>query len=121
MTIEKRTKTITKDFYIAKDGKEFEDRERCMKYEHELIVNSLKMFDKNFCKTTKLNDAWYVYLGTWEELDEFKECCDYYWEDDGNILNIGFHAWDDDKEIYVNIDDEIEKYAKIKRELKKLC
>ena len=50
-------KTITRkvlreeEFYIAEDGKEFDDKGECLDYENELNIKSIEAYDENFNRT----------------------------------------------------------------------
>lgn len=75
-------KTITKmvtreeEFYVARDGKEFDDRCECLDYENELNIKSIEAYDKNFNRTD-FESATYVVIHSDEELTFICEVCEY--------------------------------------------
>ena len=76
--MEKITKMVTREeeFYVARDGKEFEDEGECLDYENELNIKSIEAYDKNFNKTD-FESATYVVIHSDEELNFICEVCEY--------------------------------------------
>lgn len=75
-------KTITrkvmleKEYYIARDGKEFTDEDDCLNYENELNIKSIEAYDEDFNRVD-FESATYVVIHSDEELDFICEVCDY--------------------------------------------
>ena len=82
-------KTITRkvlreeEFYIAKDGKEFDDEGECLDYENELNINAIEAYDDDFNRTS-FEGASYVVVHSDEELNFICEVCEYNdWNSEG--------------------------------------
>jgi hypothetical protein len=74
---------IEKEFYIAKDGKEFGDEGECIDYENELNIKSIEAYDEDFNRTD-FEGAIYVVIHSDEELNFICEICEYNgWTYDG--------------------------------------
>ena len=74
---------IEKEFYIANDGKEFDDEGECLDYENELNIKSIEAYDENFNRVD-FERATYVVIHSDEELNFICEVCGYNgWTDEG--------------------------------------
>lgn len=79
------TKTVTReeDFFVAKDGKEFENAVDCLDYENELNIETVEAYDENFNRTS-FEGASYVVVHSDEELNSITELCGYNgWSSEG--------------------------------------
>ena len=76
--MERITKMVTREeeFYVARDGKEFEDEGECLDYENELNIKSIEAYDEDFNRTY-FESATYVVVHSDEELNFIDEVCDY--------------------------------------------
>lgn len=86
-------KTITKmvtrkeEFYVARDGKEFDDRCECLDYENELNINSIESYDEDFNRID-FDSATYVVIHSDEELNLICDVCVYNgWTSEGLCEN----------------------------------
>ena len=101
------TKMITREeeFYIAKDGKEFNDEGECLDYENELNIKSIEAYDKNFNKVD-FEGAIYVVIRSDEEMNFIDEVCDYNgWTSEG-LCELGLFRF--------NSDYRVDKWEKVK-------
>lgn len=100
--MERITKMITREeeFYVAKDGKEFESEDECLDYENELNIKSIEAYDEDFNRTD-FEGATYVVIHSDEELNLICDVCDYNgWTSDGlceNGLYRYNHSYRDDR------------------------
>ena len=96
----KRTVMREEEFYIAKDGKEFDDEIECLDYENELNIKSIEAYDEDFNRTD-FEDATYVVIHSEAELNFIDKVCDYNgWTSDG-LMETGLYrynsSWRDDR------------------------
>lgn len=79
------TKMITREeeFYVARDGKEFDNESKCLDYENELNIKSIEAYDEDFNRTD-FEGATYVVIHSDEEVKLIDEVCDYNgWSSEG--------------------------------------
>lgn len=84
---------IEKEFYIAKDGKEFEDEYECVAYDMKLLCDSFETYDEDFNKI-EFESAKYIVVHSDEELDNIDKVCDFNgWTCDG-LTETGLYRYD---------------------------
>lgn len=104
-------KTITKmvtreeEFYVARDGKEFDDEGECLNYENELNIKSIEAYDKDFNRIN-FESATYVVIHSDEEVNFIDEVCDYNgWTSEG-LCEVGLFRY--------NWGNRYDKWEKVK-------
>lgn len=72
------TKMVTREeeFYVARDGKEFDDEEECLNYENELNIKFIEAYDEDFNRTY-FDSATYVVIYSDEEINLIRKVCNY--------------------------------------------
>lgn len=105
--MKKITKIVSReeDFFIARDGKEFEDEDECLWYENELNIEAIEAYDKNFNKVD-FERATYVVIHSDEELNLITEVCDYNGLTSKGLCEVGLFRF--------NYDCGIDKWEKVK-------
>lgn len=107
-----------KVLYVADDGTEFETARDCTEYEEEQKVRKLTreflMFDKQFKAVDCLEDAYYLYLTDTESKEAYEDYCNVFGYDcdnstDGEIEIHKIYKYDDDMDVWVNLDMLIEQ------------
>lgn len=100
--MERITKKVLKEeeFYVAFDGKEFDNEEECRDYENELNIKSIEAYDEDFNRID-FDSATYVVIHSEAELNFIDKVCDYNgWTSDG-LMETGLYrynsSWRDDR------------------------
>lgn len=100
--MERITKKVLKEeeFYVAFDGKEFEDEDECREYENELNIKSIEAYDEDFNRID-FDSAAYVVIHSDADLYLICEVCDYNgWTSTGLCENGLYRynsSWRDDR------------------------
>ena len=71
---------ITKTYYIASDGEEFESEEECLAHEKLMDISAIPMFDDDFVEILDKSEICYcnfVYLETQAKVEQFKSLTEY--------------------------------------------
>lgn len=92
--MERITKIVTReeDFFVAKDGKEFDDEVECLDYENELNIKSIEAYDENFNRTN-FDSAVYVVIHSYEEMIFINEVCDYNGWTSNGLCEVGLFRY----------------------------
>ena len=105
-TIKKKV-TVTKEIYVADDGKEFEDVTDCESYEMSLLENSIEMYDFKLNKSN-LDNCIYIKLPTVESVKMLIDLCLYTGISCKGVNTPGLYMFDN-KYGWINISDIFEK------------
>lgn len=92
--MERITKKVLREeeFYVAFDGKEFEDEYECHDYENELNIKSIEAYDKDFNRID-FDSATYVVIHSDEEVNFIDKVCDYNgWTSEG-LCEVGLFRY----------------------------
>lgn len=117
-------------YYIANDGKEFEDEEECFKYEQNLLYgdviknNELQMFDYDKHETTKVEQCFYLKCDSIKACELFIELCDRFgaytpfiegtYGNGTYTVGIGTWYYDEDYDRWISLEDLEDKIKEIK-------
>lgn len=93
MKTEIRKVIVEREFYIAEDGKEFDDADECEGYEVSLLAKHLDMYTRKCVKTNSVTNCWYVKLNTEDEVSMFIRLCDFDGVSHKGITNIGAYMY----------------------------
>lgn len=96
---------VEKEFYIASDGKEFEDEGECLDYENELNIKSIEAYDENFNRID-FEGATYVVVHSNEEINFIDEVCDYNGWTSNGLCEVGL--------FHYNCNYRFDKWEKVK-------
>lgn len=101
------TKMITREeeFYVARDGKEFEDEYECRDYENELNIKSIEAYDEDFNRID-FDSATYVVIHSDEEVNLIDEVCDYNGWTSNGLCEVGLFRY--------NCNYRFDKWEKVK-------
>ena len=106
MKLEKREIVITKDVFIAVDGKEFNTEDACLEHEYDINESKLAFYDRNFKKST-LDACTYVRLDTEKDVKLMLSLCDYQGITDIGIANPGVYIYVDRGDYWVNMSEAV--------------
>ena len=105
-------------YYMAIDGKTFQNEEKCAEYEEDLIINDLKnrgtkFFDRNFsiCETpAQIAEAVYIYFPDRESYNIFSTFSEEYFDSATvEFCGEGLYYYHVNAHCYYSIEKEIEK------------
>ena len=101
--------TIVKDIYIADDGTEFDDIDKCKDYEIECSEKTLRFYDK-YGNKSDICGCLFVALDTREDVDALITVCEYRGITTRGIANEGVYSYiTDDNGMWINITEKIAK------------
>ena len=105
--MERITKMITREeeFFVARDGKEFDDEGECLDYENEINIKSIEAYDENFNRID-FESATYVVIHSNEELNFIDEVCDYNGWTSNGLCEVGLFRY--------NCNYRFDKWEKVK-------
>ena len=106
MKIEKREVVVTKEIFIAVDGKEFNTEDACREHEYDINESKLAFYDRNFKKST-LDACTYVRLDTKEDVKLMLSLCDYQDITDIGIEDPGVYIYVDRGDYWINMSEAI--------------
>lgn len=93
--MERITKKVLREeeFYVAFNGKEFDNEEECRNYENKLNINFIETYDENFNRID-FDSATYVVIHSEADLYLVREVCDYNsWTSNG-LCEVGLFRYD---------------------------
>lgn len=96
---------VEKEFYIANDGKEFEDEGECLDYENEIDIKSIEAYDENFNRID-FESATYVVIHSDEEVEFIDKICDYNGWTSNGLCEVGLFRY--------NCNYRFDKWEKVK-------
>lgn len=110
MKIETREVTVTKNVYIAADGREFDNDVDCEDYEFKLLENSLLCYDCEYDRTT-IERSTFVNLVTDDDVRNFKIASGIVDSSVDGISGPGLYMYVDDYTLgrWVNLDEVISR------------
>lgn len=111
MKIEKREVVITKEVFVAVDGKEFDDRYDCIEHEYLIHAAKLACYNRKFEKTT-FEHCLYVRLDTEEDVKLVLSLCEYQ-----GISRKGF----DNPGVYIYAYDQGDCWVNMTEAIKRIC
>lgn len=104
---ELKIKTHTTYTYETTDGREFDDQLEASEWQLALDdIKSVVMLDSSFCRTDKIDEAFYVHIQTLSQLKSFELIREY----EGMCANIdalGYWYYDDNSNEYVSVRKEL--------------
>ena len=104
-----RVITHTALIYETTDGREFEDKDEAFEWQKSLdILEDIVMLNCKHERTRNIDEAYYVYASTDEQVEAFNLIQDY----DALIARVGkpgFYAYDENCDEYLNLESEIRK------------
>ena len=109
-----RKVTIEQEVYIASDGKEFLDEGDCLSHDYNLLEQKLNLYTANFEEACSIDECIYAALKTEEDVDIFKQCCDYIGIDATGVERPGMymyieHAYFRSPVIWINLNETLDK------------
>lgn len=94
--------------YETTDGREFEDRDEAFEWQKSLnMLEDIVMLNCRHERTRNIDEAYYVYASTDEQVEAFNLIQDY--ELNSKIDKPGFYAYDENYDKYLNLELEIRK------------
>lgn len=109
MKIEKREVVVTKEVFIAVDGKEFDNRDACS--EHEFILNEARIpfYDHNF-KKSDLDSCTYARLDTEDDVKLMIRLCKHVDITVKGLINPGIYVYTGyQKDMWLNMTECINR------------
>lgn len=105
--MERITKMVTREeeFYVARDGKEFNDEGECLDYENELNIKSIEAYDEDFNRID-FDSATYVAIHSDEEVNFIDEVCDYNGWTSNGLCEVGLFRY--------NCNYRVDKWERVK-------
>ena len=105
--MERITKIVTREeeFYVARDGKEFNDECECLDYENELNIKSIEAYDEDFNRVD-FDNAEYVVIHSDEEINLIDETCEYNGWTSNGLCEVGLFRY--------NSNYRFDKWEKVK-------
>jgi len=108
-----KVKTHTTYTYETSDGRAFEDRSEAQAWQDHLEnITGAVMLDRNFCNTTRVDEAMYVHIKTEAQLKAF-EALNAYEGLCAKIAAIGYWYYDERTDTYISVSAEMDKLQSI--------
>ena len=109
MKIEKREVVVTKEVFIAVDGKEFNEENDCREHEYLISEAKLALYDYKFKKST-IDECAYARLDTEEDVELMLSLCRYQGISSKGIVNPGVYIYSyDHGDCWINMTECIER------------
>ena len=100
-------KTVTYKYYTSDDN-EFEDEAEAKEWQSHLnAMEHITMLDSKFKPTTTPESAYYVHIKAEDEVRSYSAIQEYLGLC-AEITKPGYYRYDDYKDVYVNIEEEIQ-------------
>ena len=109
-------KTVTYKYYTS-DDEEFDDEIEAKEWQAHLnAMKQITMLNEKFKAVTTPEYAYYVHIKTDDDVKSFSALQDYYGLS-GEITKPGYYRYDDDEDVYVDIEAEIQSLINIINQL----
>lgn len=104
-----RVITHTVCTYETTDGREFDSKDEAIDWQTALdSIDDIVMLNSRRLPTNQVDEAYYVWIKTDEQVKVYNEVQDYYGLH-SSIEEPGFYTYDDNCDAYVNLEEEIQK------------
>jgi hypothetical protein len=114
----KEVKRLT-TIFIADDGTEFFDHDKCKAYEMSLLEKNLILYSKEMTTPVDFYSCWFVYIRNEEDERAFVTLSEYHNQTVRGIIGPGVYAYDSDYDRWICISDIVDKIRNKERENEK--